>query len=75
MSPVPIHISSGITMDADSSSTLGEDAVVIHKLIERIVQDKEADGTLLDEVFETLDGWVMVGPRGRPLRQSYWRRS
>ena len=68
MSPVPIQISPGITADADSSSTLGEDAAVIDKLIEGIVRDKEAGGTLVDEVFETLDGWVTVGPRGRPLR-------
>jgi hypothetical protein len=68
MSPVPVQITSGITTDADSSSTLDEDAVVVHKLIEGIVQDKKAGGTLLDEVFETLDGWVTVGPSGRPLR-------
>lgn len=67
--PVPINVTPGIAAGADSSSTLDEDVAVVSKLIEKIIADKEAGGTLMEEVYETLDGgWITVGPHGRPLR-------
>ena len=67
--PIPVHLTPGITKDADSSATLDYDVKVINMLIDGIVEDKKAGGNLLEEVWETLDdSWVTVGPRGRPLR-------
>jgi hypothetical protein len=41
-SPMPIHITAGVAEDADSSATLEDDAAVLNKLIEGIVEARSA---------------------------------
>jgi hypothetical protein len=40
----------------------------MNKLIDGIISDKKSGGTLLEQVFDSLDdSWTKVGPKGRPL--------
>ena len=61
-SPIPTQITSGIRDDANPSATLNEDVMVINKMIERIVHDKESGGKLLDDVFKSLGDTSSGGP-------------
>ena len=69
-SPIPVELTPGITEDVDPSATLENDVEVLNTLVDEMLRYKQSGGRLLDEVMETLEDKIGVGPGGPPIRRN-----
>ena len=51
---VPVHLTLGITADADSSATIDQDVSLVNMLVEGLVENKEGGGTTVDDFLKVL---------------------
>lgn len=64
---MPIHITAGVTEDADSSATLEDDVAVLNKINRGYYPRQRSGWNITWGSLGDNEEWVIVGPRGRPL--------